>query len=327
MADPVPKSLDLSVVIVSHRTFEHVGNCLRTLLIEGGLHGLQAEVIVVDNASNDGTVEMIGAQFPQVRLIANTENLGFTRGNNQGIAAAGGRNILLLNPDTLVPDGTLARCVAFLEGQPETVGAMSCRVVSPDGSLQPYCARRLPTPWSESCRALLLDRLFSKSDLFNPEPFVRWDKTDARPVPAILGAFMLIRQTALAQVGGMDERFFMMYEETDLCKRLGDKGYAIWYWPEAHIVHIGGQSTKQEPVITFANSHISALVYFAKHYPRSVNLLRVILRLGIELKIGLLRLNALRKPGDSYTRSHLEMARAARTTLKTCRPIRYGGWT
>ena len=321
-----PSAIDLSVVIVTHQTRGQVRDCLQSLYADGGLRGLRAQVILIDNASTDGTVEMARTEFPQVHLIASDENLGFTRGNNAGIAVATGRNVLLLNPDTIVPDGALAKCVAFLDGQPDDVAAMTCRVHLADGSLQPDCARRLPSPWVETCRALLLDRLFPKSDLFNPEWLVRWDKSDARPVPCIVGAFMLMRREVVEKLGGLDERFFLMYEDTDYCKRLGDGGYKIWYWPDAHIVHLKGQWTKQQPMIAFANSQVSALIYFRKHHPRSVWWLRIVMRLGMEMKIGLLRLNALRRPNDEYTRSHLEMARAARATLKTGQPIRYGGW-
>ena len=318
---------DLSVVIVTHRTRDIVRDCLRSLYEGGGLRGLNgAEVILVDNASNDGTLEMARTEFPQVRLIACEENVGFTGGNNRGIAQATGRNVLLLNPDTLVPENTLARCVAFLETLPANVAAMTCRVHSPDGSLQQECARRLPTPWSETSRALLLDRLFPRVDLFNRERFIGWDKRDARKVPCLHGCFMVIRRTALETVGVLDDRFFLMYEEVDWCKRAGNAGWDLWFWPDEHITHIGGQWTKQEPVIAYANSHVSAMIYFAKHHPRSVWWVRLASRVGMELKILLLRLNALRKPGDAYTTSHLQMALAARTTLRTGRTIRYGEW-
>ena len=160
--------LDLSVVIVTHRTPTDVRNCLVTLTTGGGMRGLQSEIIVIDNASSDGTAEMIRADFPQVRLIANDENQGFSRGNNQGIQAGRGRNILLLNPDTLVPNGALAECVDFLEQQDEKVAAMTCRVQSVDGTYQWTASRRFITPWSECCRALLLDRAFKNSDFFQP---------------------------------------------------------------------------------------------------------------------------------------------------------------
>jgi hypothetical protein len=318
----------LSVVVVTHRTRDQVRDCLDSLVNRGGLDGLgAAEVILIDNASGDGTAEMARTEFGgSVRLIANDENQGFSRGNNQGIEAAAGRNVLLLNPDTIVPPGELAKCVRWLDAQGPEVAAMSCRVQSVDGSLQHECARRLITPWSECCRALLLDRVFPSVDWFNRERFVGWDKNDARPVPAVLGAFMLIRRTAIERLGGLDERFFLMYEDMDWCKRAADAGLRIWYWPGAYITHLGGGFWKQEPIITYANTYVSALTYFRKHHPRAVPVVRTVSRVGMELKILLLRLNLLRKPGDAYTTRHLEMAVAARRTLRTEEPLRYGNW-
>jgi Predicted glycosyltransferases len=309
---------DLSIIIVSYRVREVLRGCLRSLYQEGGLRGLTTpEVIVVDNASGDGTPEMVRADFPQVRLLALPENRGFSAGNNAGLDLATGRNVLLLNPDTLVPDGALAACVAFLDAQPEDVGAMTCRVESTDGSLQWECSRRLITPWSECCRALLLDRVFKRSDLFNREPVVGWDRADTRKVECLLGAFMLIRRRALEAVGGLDEQFFLMYEDVDWCKRLRDAGFRAVFWPGARITHLGGQSWRQDPIATYANTHASAVLYFRKHHPRAVGTVRLVSRLGMEVKILLLRLNLLRKPGDDYTVRHLAMARAARASLRT----------
>jgi GT2 family glycosyltransferase len=314
MSDAAP--LDLSVVVVTYRCQEQARDCLRTLLRDGGLDGLNAEVIVVDNASGDGTTEMVCEDFPEVRVFASETNLGFSGGNNRGIAAAAGRNILLLNPDTLVPQGELKQCVDFLDGQPENVGAMTCRVESPDGSLQWTCSRRLITPWSETCRALLLDRIFARSDLFNREPEIRWDRRETRDVECLLGAFMLIRRRVLEQVGPLDERFFLMYEDVDWCKRCRDAGYRLVFWPQARITHLGGQSWKQEPILTYTNSHISAMQYFEKHYPNALPAVHRATVVGMALKIALLRLNLLRRPGDEYTTKHLAMARAAMAALR-----------
>lgn len=327
-AVPLSPDVDLSVVIVTHRTRDVMRNCLHSLYAGGGLRGLRnPEVILVDNASGDGTREMAQTQFPQVRLLANDDNVGFTVGNNQGIAVARGRCVLLLNPDTLVPDGTLARCVAALDTQPATVAGLSCRVHSPDGSIQHGCARRLPTPWSEACRALLLDRALSGLDWFNRERYVGWDKQSPRRVPCIHGCFMLMRRTALEKIGGFDERFFLTYEEIDLCRRAHDAGMDFFFWPAEHITHIGGQWTRQEPVVSYANTHVSALLYFGKHHPRSVGVLRAVIRVGMEMKIALLRLYALRHPRDERTRRYLSMTQGARQTLRTGQPIRYGQWT
>ena len=326
MAVPVDSPIDLSVVVVTHRTRDQVRDCLRSLVEGGGISGVNAEVILVDNASSDGTVEMARSEFPSVRLIANTENRGFSGGNNQGIAASVGRTVLLLNPDTLVPEGQLAKCVRFLDNQPADVAAMTCRVESVDGSIQWTCSRKLVTPWSEICRNLLLDRVFPKSDLFNPEPDVHWNRRDTRPVQCLLGAFMLMRREAVNQLGVLDERFFLMYEDADWCKRAHDAGWKLMFWPDAHITHIGGQFWQQEPVLTFANSYISAISYFEKHHPRALPYVRAASKMGMNLKIDLLRLNLLRKPGDAYTTKHLAMARAAKQTLKSGKAIEYGNW-
>jgi GT2 family glycosyltransferase len=163
-------------------------------------------------------------------------------------------------------------------------------------------------------------------DAFNPEPIVGWDRADERPVECLLGAFMLIRRAALERVGGLDERFFLMYEDADWCKRAGDAGYTLLFWPGARIVHLGGASWKQLPVVTFANSHVSALDYFAKHHPRAVGTVRVLSRAGMALKIALLRAKLAVRPGDGYAAKHLEMARAAAEVLRTGRPMEYGRW-
>ena len=309
---------DLSVLIVTHEVRALAADCLRSLFAGGGLRGLAAEVILVDNASTDGTSAMVAAEFPQVRLIVRPDNAGFARANNEAFARARGRNVLLLNPDTLVPEGALRDCVAFLDAQPEAAAGMTCRVESPDGSLQHECARRLPTAWSEVCRALLIDRVLGRFDWFNRERIVGLNRADARPIPAALGAFLLLRADAVRVLPGglLDEDFFLMYEDVDLCKRLRDAGRPLWFWPGARIVHLGGQSTKQRPVMTYAASHRSALAYFRKHHPRAVPFVRAALRAGMELKIGLLRARALRRPGCEWTARRLEMARAARTALR-----------
>lgn|GEM_PF-962454 len=313
--------MDISLLIVTYRCREVVRDCLQSLF-SGGLEGLTAEVLLVDNDSGDGTVEMVQTEFPQVRIVATGENRGFARANNLAAQEAQGRNLLLLNPDTLVPPTALARCVAFLAAQPDSVVAMSCRVESPDGSLQKDCSRRLITPWSECCRALLLDRIFPKVDWFNREANPGWNRRDTRPVEAIIGAFMLIRRSAWESIGGLDERFFLMYEDMDWCKRVADAGKTIVFWHEERIVHLGGQSWKHVPVMVYANSHVSALAYFRKHHPRSVPVVKAVCRFGMELKILLLRLNALhlqqtRRDDNGYTKTHLDMARAARETLRT----------
>ena len=307
---------DISLITVPFLVRDVVRDCLRTLY-SGGLEGLDAEVIIVDNNSQDGTVEMIRREFPQAQLISLTENVGFSRANNRGIAQATGRHILLLNPDTLIPPGTLKRCVDFLDSQPADVAAMTCRVQSADGSLQMTCSRRLATPRSEISRALLLDRLFPRSEFFNWEQELRWDRKNTRGVECILGAFMLIRRDALEKIGNLDEQFFLMYEDIDWCKRARDAGYRLIFWPDAFITHLGGASWKQTPIETYADSHVAVMQYFRKHHPRSAGTVHFMHQIGMALKIVLLRANLLRKPKDAYTLQHLAMALHAARKIRS----------
>ncbi|MBC8140169.1 MAG: glycosyltransferase, partial [Armatimonadetes bacterium] len=184
MPSPPP---DVSIVIVSYRVCAVLMDCLRSLF-GGGLDGVTAEVIVVDNASGDGTAERVRTDFPQVRLLALPANRGFSGGNNAGLAEATGRNLLLLNPDTLIPTGAIADCVRYLDAQPADAGAMGCRVVGTDGNVQWECARRAVTPGDEIARAFLLDRLFPGSPVFNREKMPDWNRDTEADVESLLGA-------------------------------------------------------------------------------------------------------------------------------------------
>lgn len=260
----------LSIVIVTYRCKADVLQCLASLPAD-------AQTIVADNASGDGTVEAIRAQFPHVHVLALPENVGFAKGNNLAAQHATGEFLLLLNPDTIIPQpDTLPRCVDYLVAQPETVVGMTCRVESPDGSLQWECARRFPTVFSECTKAFF--------------PYRRWDaipgfdETREQAVPCVLGAFVLLRHAAWTAVGGFDERFFLMYEDIDLCRKLAHNGGRLMYWPEARIVHTGGQSWKTEKPRTYANTHVSALQYLQKYRPGSEKWVRNVFRLALALK-------------------------------------------
>lgn len=317
--------IDLSVVIVTYKCRAVALDCLRSLFA-GGLDGLNAEVFVIDNNSGDKLMEAISENYPPapdngrafggdiphywgaggnfLHTVSLEANVGFSAANNVGLARATGRNVLLLNPDTLVPPGALKRCVDFLDAQPETVGGMGCRVVTAEGVTQWECARKLVTPLTECVRALWP---FSP-----PEALPKSVLEKNGPVPCLLGAFMLLRKSALDAVGPLDERFFLMYEDVDLCKRLGDAGLSLVYWPDVSITHLGGSSWKQEKIKTFAASHASAIKYLEKHHPRSVGFVRAVVKFGLELRLLALR---LRKP-DAWSAEHVQMVNAAREALR-----------
>jgi GT2 family glycosyltransferase len=297
----------LSLIIVTYRCKDEALGCLRSLYEEGGLAGIEAqtEVFVIDNASGDGIIEAVVAGYPQARAQELTTNIGFSAANNVGLQQATGKHILFLNPDTVIPAGALAKCIAFLESQPATVGGMGCRVVTADGITQWECARRLTTPATECLRALW-------PLAAPPEALPSATLEHTGPVPCLLGAFMLFRKSTLDTIGGFDERFFLMYEDIDLCQRVSDAGLSLVYWPEVQITHLGGSSWKKEKVETYANSHASALKYIQKHFPRSLWWVRAVVQLGMELRILALRL----RRQDAWGAEHLAMARAARAALK-----------
>ncbi len=245
---------DLSIVIVSWNTQRLLRDCLRSAV--QGADGLDREIIVVDNASTDGSPEMVAREFPDVRLICNRANVGFGAANNQGIRASGGDYVVLLNSDTVVPEGALARLVAFMAAYPET-GACSPRLARPDGYAQAYAFGGDPTP------GYLLARGFKR--LVARRPLHDWETREVQKVDWVSAACLVARRRALEQVGGFDERFFLYFEDNDLCLRLRRAGWQILYNPDVTITHLGGESTKQSPAVT--QWYDASLRYFyRKHY-------------------------------------------------------------
>ncbi len=231
--------MDLSVVIVNWNTRDMLRDCLQTVFDRAGL--LDMEVWVVDNASQDDSVEMVKAEFPEVRLICNSENRGFAAANNQALAQAEGRHVLLLNSDTLVLGDVLGRSVDWLDAHPE-VGVMGCRVLNRDHSLQ-ITGSRFPTLLNLTLQATGLSRLPGR--FFDRYRMERWDRRNARAVDVVSGCYMMVRRSAMEQVGLLDEAFFFYGEETDWCSRFAQAGWQLWMAPVGEIVHFGGGSVRQ----------------------------------------------------------------------------------
>jgi len=229
--------MNLSIIIVNWNTRALLARCLES--VYETVRDLTFEVFVVDNASSDGSAEMVRARFPQVRLIENRENVGFAAANNQAIPLAAGRYVLLLNPDTVVLEGAVAELVRFAEGH-RTTGACGPRLLNADGSLQPSCHPML-TPWREFWRLAFLERLWRRATY----DMAAWDPTRPREVEVIKGACLLLRREALDGVGLLDERYFMYSEEMDLCYRLSRAGWRLYWVPGARVVHYGEGSSKQ----------------------------------------------------------------------------------
>jgi GT2 family glycosyltransferase len=261
---------DVSVIVVSYNTRDLLRRCLAS--VARGAARLSVEIIVIDNASADGSAAMVTREFPSVSLIASAVNLGFAAANNLGFARARGRHLLLLNPDAVPAPGALARSVQLMDADPR-IGVGGGRLVGADGSAQPS-ARTFPGLLTEVFTFTGLSARYPRSRLFG-----RLDRTWADPsrpadVDWVPGAYAIIRRSALDAVGGFDERFFLYYEEVDLCRRMKAAGFAVRYWPDVVIMHHGGASarTVQGLALTSSGTQLalwrmrSQLLYYRKHH-------------------------------------------------------------
>jgi GT2 family glycosyltransferase len=266
----VPHQFDVSIVIVSFNTCGVLRECLRCVYRE--VRSLQVQVIVVDNASTDDSPTMIEQDFPDVVLIRSEVNLGFGRANNLGFQSALGRYIVLLNSDAFLSEGSLERSVAHMDADPRA-GLGGARLTGRDGSWQPS-ARMFPTIFNDLIGLSGLAARFPQSRLFG-RPDRTWaNQGEAAEVDWVPGAYSIIRAETLAAVGPFDPRFFLYYEEVDLCKRIKQKGCSIWYWPDISVVHIGGESSRQIRSLELSRSGAqltlwrmrSTLLYYRKHH-------------------------------------------------------------
>ena len=231
----------LSISIVSWNTRDLLKQCLESVFAH--LDGVDTEVIVVDNASEDSSPDMVEREFPQVVLIRQTSNGGFAQANNVALAESSGKYFLLLNSDTIVHPGSIKRLVDFMESIPEA-GAAAPKLLNLDGSLQRSCSI-FPSPATELYDAVYLSKLLPRSKLFGGYAMSYWDFDQERDVDFAGGSCLMLRRSALDQVGALDEGYFMYTEEADLCYRLKQAGWRVVFLPDAQIVHIGGQSTKR----------------------------------------------------------------------------------
>jgi len=261
---------DVSIIIVSFNTRDLLRECLQTLIKEAGT--LCYEVLVIDNASADGSADMVAVEFPTVHLIRSTINLGFAAANNLGFAQAQGRYVVLLNSDAFLTAQALTKAVTFMEVHPN-VGMSGARLMGRDGAWQPS-ARMFPSLLNHLLTLSGLSTKYAQSKFFG-----RVDRTWADPVePAsvdwVPGAFAIIPRSVLETVGYFDEQFFLYYEEVDLCKRIKMAGYEIWYLPEVIVIHLGGESSKtlENVVLSKSGTQValwqlrSTFLFYRKHY-------------------------------------------------------------
>lgn len=254
--------VNVSIIIVNWNTSAILQDCLKSVYAQ--TKDIKFEVIVIDNASSDDSVQMIKSEFPRVVLIENKENRGFAAANNQGMQVAKGRYVLLLNSDTIVLEGAIQKSLAFADQYPEAA-VIGCRVLNPDKSLQPTCFM-FPSLLNMFLSSTYLYKLFPRSHFFGRERMTWWKRNDIREVEVVTGCFMLVRKEAIVQVGLMDESYFMYAEETDWCYRFIKAGWKLLFTPDAQIIHIGGQSSKIVKVKMNIELRKSILHFIKKHY-------------------------------------------------------------
>ncbi|WP_337865224.1 glycosyltransferase [Ignavibacterium sp.] len=271
---------DLSIIIVNYNVKEFLKNLLHSILKAS--ESLSTEIIVVDNASTDGSVEMLKEKFPDVKLIANKENLGFGKANNIGLKHATGKYILLINPDTLVAEDTFTKLIQFFQNHPEA-GMVGCKILNPDGTLQLACRRSFPGPWTSFTKVTGLSTLFPKSKLFARYNLTYLDENQTYEVDAISGSFMMMRKEVYDMFGGFDEQFFMYGEDLDFCYRIQKAGFKIFYVHTTQIIHYKGESTKRSSLDETKVFYNAMHLFVKKHFASSF-IVEAILRSAIAIR-------------------------------------------
>ena len=254
----------VSVIIVSWNARDYLKQCLESLT--PAVCRYPMEIIVVDNASSDGSPELVENSFPHVRLVRNSTNLGFARGNNVGIRNSSGRYLCLVNSDVKMLPDCINRLVEYGEQHPE-VGMAGPRIIGGDGKLQRSC-RGFPTLWNMLCRALALDTIFPRIKLFTGYSLSYWPQDRTRPVDILSGCFWLIRRETLSRVGLLDEAFFMYGEDMDWCKRFWLGGSSLVFVSQAEAIHFGRASSSNSPVRFYIEMQRADLQYWKKHHSR-----------------------------------------------------------
>ena len=266
--------MKLSIVIVNYNVEYFLEQCLYS--VRRALQGIEGEVFVVDNNSVDGSLKMLAQKFPEVKVIANKENVGFSRANNQAIRISTGEYVLLLNPDTVVEDDTFSKCLDFMDSHPDA-GGLGVKMVDGKGNFLPESKRGLPTPAAAFYKMFGLAKLFPHSKRFAHYYMGHLSNDETNECEILAGAYMLMRRETLDKVGLLDETFFMYGEDIDLSYRITQGGYKNYYFPETRIIHYKGESTKKTSVnyvfVFYRAMEIFAKKHFGKKWASSFSFL------------------------------------------------------
>lgn len=292
--------MDLSIIIVNYCTYDLTKQTIKSLIDRE--HPFKYEIYLVDNASPDGSFQKLQQDFRKqisdglIKLIASSENLGFSNANNLALQESKAKYVLILNSDTLVRNDCLAKCINYME-KDVSIGALGCKVLLPDGSLDKACRRSFPTFSVSFYRMTGLSRLFPKSRRFGQYNLTYLDEDQTYPVDCLTGAFMLVRSQAMHSVGLLDEDFFMYGEDVDWCYRIKAGNWKILYYSDAEIVHFKGSSSTKNKVKLTIEFYKSMYIFYNKHYKSQYPwIITIVTYLGICVICGVCILaNFLRK--------------------------------
>lgn len=272
---------DVSIVIVNYNVKDLVDNCIASIY-KANTENHSLEIFLVDNNSIDGSAEHIRQKYPDVIVMENDENVGFSKANNAALKEAAGKYILILNPDTILEEGTYTKMISFCEKN--NAGAVTSKLILANGQLDSACKRSFPTPSVAIPRMLGLSKLFPNSKIFGRYNLTYLEEDKTHEVDAICGAFMFIPKEVLDKTGLFDEDYFMYGEDLDLCFRINKQGYKIYYYPEVTTIHLKGSSTKKTN-ISYVNNFYGAMdIFVRKNFTGVPKLLSLFLRLGIFLR-------------------------------------------
>jgi len=273
----IQSKIDISIIIVNYNVKEFVLNLLESL--KKAVVSLNTEIIIVDNASDDGSVEVLKDKHPDIKLISNKKNVGFGAANNQALEIAVGNYFLLINPDAIVKENTLTEMISFFESN-SLAGIAGCKVLNPDGTLQLACRRGFPGPWTSFTKVMGLSKLFPKSKLFAKYNLTYLNENETYEVDAVSGAFLMLRKEVYEKIGGFDKQFFMYGEDLDLCYRAQSEGFKVYYVHSTEVIHYKGESTRRSKIDETKIFYDAMHLFVKKHFSTSL-IVELILRTAI----------------------------------------------
>ena len=274
---------DLSIVTVNYNAKDYLDRCLGSVIKTTS--NISSEIIVVDNASVDGSTTLVKEKYPQVKIISNKQNFGFAKAVNQGITSSVGKHIMLLNNDVVVNGKAVETMLEMLENN-DKVGAIGPKLLNADGTIQYQCRRGFPTPFNAFCYFSGLSRIFPKSEVIGSYLKSHLDDKETIEVDSLCGAAMIVRREIIEDVGLMDEGYFMYGDDIDLCYRIKQAGWKIFYLPHAEMIHYGGKGgSRKQSYRNIFEFHRAMAVFYSKHYShKHLFLLNWIIYIGIWVK-------------------------------------------